>query len=109
MGFKSEHIKCLEWKDMLDFPYIPGLPKYYLADNCPLCEVWFPKGKVGRFCPCCSRRVRFKPRRYALDSKMFPVWDKMLEEYKRCHEDWQLIRPRVYKDIIDYAIVRGNV
>lgn len=109
MGNIQEHHKCKQWGNMLDFPYIPGFPKYYLADNCAICRVWFPKGKVGRRCPCCSGPIRFKPKRYALLKEMFPVWDKMLADYKLLHPEWQLIRPQVYKDIIDYAIIKGNV
>ena len=29
---------------------------------CKGCDVFFPKDKVAKFCPCCAKQLRFRPR-----------------------------------------------
>ena len=58
MGSKVCKKKCFPYKKMVNFPF--GIPKYVIADQCPLCvDLWIPKGFFNR-CFCCSEKLRKK-------------------------------------------------
>ena len=93
--------KCKEWKNMLNF--LHRVPKFWLADCCKTCLIWYPKNLVVK-CPCCHQRVRSTPnhrsKNYLTESEIRQI---IIDARAR---GWTLLKhDNIVKSILDFESI----